>query len=117
MKPSQEVNAKENADASSSLSHFFKDWALNSKTHGLSNIVRTRNLIIRSIYLVCFMICSCYCFIECASLVISYNQFSVITSYSTVNEAPAKFPAVVRFFLEVIKIKILTSVLAGLIDF
>lgn len=104
-KTSDELNVIENTIdemTETSLRHFLKDWALNSKTHGLSNIVRSPNWPLRVIYIICFIICTGYCFWQSVNLILSYSQFNVITSYQTINEAPAVFPAVVSFYFGLI---------------
>lgn len=72
-----------------------EDWMLNTKTHGLSNIIRNHNVILKLVFSVCFLGCTCYCIYQIVTICLAYLKFNVITSYSTVNEAPTLFPAVV----------------------
>lgn len=43
------------------IKHIFNDWALNSKTHGLSNIVRNRKIFMKFFWLICFLASFGYC--------------------------------------------------------
>ena len=77
------------------ITEILKDWMLNTKTHGLSNIIRNENLILRVLFTACFLASSVFCFYQIVVTCFTYSQFHVVTSYSTVNEAPTLFPAVV----------------------
>ena len=43
------------------VKHIINDWALNSKTHGLSNMVRNPKFILKTFWLLCFLCSSGYC--------------------------------------------------------
>lgn len=95
-----DVNKQEMTDTKKTppnISEILKDWMLNTKTHGLSNIIRNENLILRIFFTACFMASCVFCIYQIVVTCLTYSQFHVITSYSTVNEAPTLFPAVVSF--------------------
>ena len=50
--------------------------ALNSNTHGLSNIVRTNSLLLKLIWISAFSICSSYCIYQIIVTSIRFSHFN-----------------------------------------
>lgn len=67
---------------------------VDSKTHGISNILKANNRIIRVIWIMCFLASASYCTYELVIAILTYLKFDVISSSITIYEAPTLFPAV-----------------------
>ena len=65
-----------------------------SKTHGLSNIVKAKSNILRVIWVVAFLVSVGYCVYECVIALIVYFQYPVVPTASPIYEAPSTFPSV-----------------------
>lgn len=75
------------------------EWCKDSTSHGLLNIVKAQNVVIRLIWLVCLLgstgVC-CYMIVQTIS---SYMSNPVSTTISVVDESPTIFPTVSMCFL------------------
>ena len=65
-----------------------------SKTHGVSNIIKAKSYILKFIWLVCLLASAGYCMYELVMAVMAYLQYGVILSTTPIYEAPTVFPAV-----------------------
>ena len=65
-----------------------------SKTHGVSNIVKAKSNILRLIWVVFFLASAGYCVYECVVALIVYFQYPVTPTSSPIYEAPSIFPSV-----------------------
>ena len=54
-------DANNKASFNIKIKHIINDWALNSKTHGLSNMVRNPKFILKIFWFLCFIVSSGYC--------------------------------------------------------
>lgn len=68
--------------------------ALDSKIHGISNIVRVDSKILRLIWIAFFLTCASYCTYLITITLVAYLEFKVIPMISIKYETPTKFPAV-----------------------
>jgi len=68
---------------------------LNTKTHGVYNIIKTQSSIMKTIWIVFFTICAVYCIYQVTNIVITFSAYGVNQVSSIVFESPAQFPAVV----------------------
>lgn len=65
-----------------------------SKTHGVSNIIKVENKVLKFIWIVCFITSTFYCAYELVIAILAYLSYGVVLSTSPVYEAPTQFPAV-----------------------
>jgi hypothetical protein len=71
------------------------EWFSSTTAHALPNIVKTRNgLILKIIWVCCFIACTIYCSISLKKMLDDYYSFSSTTSTKYISESPALFPAV-----------------------
>jgi hypothetical protein len=68
---------------------------LNTKTHGVYNIIKTQSSIMKTIWIVFFTICAVYCIYQVTNIIITFSAYGVNQVSSIVFESPAQFPAVV----------------------
>lgn len=68
--------------------------ALDSKVHGISNMVRIKNRLLKTIWIVLWLASCGYCVYLIATAIISYSEYKVIPKISIKYEMPTKFPAV-----------------------
>lgn len=76
------------------LYELIMDRVGDSKTHGISNIVKAKSNILRVIWIVCFLASAAYCVYECVVALIVYFQYPVTPTSSPIYEAPSIFPSV-----------------------
>lgn len=65
-----------------------------STTHGLSNIFRTKKLILKLMWTIFFLISAGYCSYMIHNSISDYLSYNVITNFQTVFELPSLFPTV-----------------------
>jgi hypothetical protein len=70
------------------------DWTLSSSVHGLSNIFRTKYILLKLIWATCLSLSIGYCSYLCVVQIENYFKYSVITTSTVINEAPTQFPAI-----------------------
>ena len=66
----------------------------NSSSHLISNLVRSRNLFSKILFIVCFLISTAYCVYSIARITKSYYKYDTVTSLKIKHEIPTNFPAV-----------------------
>ena len=79
---------------SSKMKEAVIESALDSKIHGISNLVRVDSKLLKLIWLICFTSCAVYCFYLISSTLMLYLSYKVIPVISIKYETPAPFPAV-----------------------
>lgn len=101
-----------------SVKHVLRNWMLVSKAHGVANMARNESLILRIIWVFCFMGSFAYCndnnrisirkikcrlsnqliyvlgIFQVVVTIITFLRFEVTTSFTEIPEAPTLFPAV-----------------------
>lgn len=70
------------------------EWCNYSTTHGVSNISRADNKLVKLIWIVCLFSSSVYCFYTIVNIIVSYFSYEVIINIDVVDKAPVDFPAV-----------------------
>jgi hypothetical protein len=65
-----------------------------SKTHGVSNIVKAKSKILKLIWLICLLASAGYCMYELVIAVMAYLQYGVVLTITPIYEAPTNFIAV-----------------------
>jgi hypothetical protein len=70
------------------------DTCHNSTIHALPNIARSDNLLIKAMWLVCFLGSAGFCVFLIVESIQDYLQYDVVTKISSVYEMPAPFPTV-----------------------
>ena len=81
------------------LKKTFLEWCRDSKCHGVMNIVKAQNLILKVIWLLCFLTCSGFCIYLITLALLSYFSNPITTKISVVDDTPATFPTVSICFL------------------
>ena len=78
--------------------HLFKfilgEWALNTSSHGITNIARLESKALKLMWLVCFLASLSYCVYTIVGIIQSFLQFQVLINQQVVQETPVPFPAV-----------------------
>ncbi len=67
---------------------------LSTTAHALPNIFRTGNIILKLIWLLCFLACAAYCISSMVTTLSDYLTYPSYTSTKIVQEVPTKFPAI-----------------------
>ena len=70
------------------------ECAMNSTAHGIPNIFRLHNKMLKVMWTICFLGALFYSIYTITSIVISFLQFDVLTNQQVVVESPVDFPAV-----------------------
>jgi hypothetical protein len=70
------------------------EWFLSTTAHALPNIFRTSNIILKIIWLCCFITCSAVCIYAMSNSLKNYLAFSSYINTEIIQEIPTKFPAV-----------------------
>ena len=82
--------------------HLYKfiisECALNTNSHGLTNIARLDSKLLRILWAVCFLASVGYCTYSCVIIVMNFLQYDVLVNQEVVYKAPVDFPAVVSLF-------------------
>ena len=76
------------------LSNLFKEWTESMTVHGFPNILRTKFLTIRIIWIISFLLSVSGCLYIITLNLINYFNFDVITKIRIVEKDSVKFPAV-----------------------
>lgn len=85
---------KENSDIKIDLKKKVAEWCSYSTTHGVSNISRADNKLVKFIWILCLVVSSIYCFYTIVNIIVSYLSYEVIINIDVVDKAPIDFPAV-----------------------
>jgi hypothetical protein len=76
------------------LKKAFKEWLSSSTSHGLPNVVRTNNNLIKIMWITFFIISSAICGYFLATSILEYLKREVVSRMYVVYELPTPFPAV-----------------------
>ena len=76
------------------LKETIKQWAVESRIHGISNIIISKSKILRIIWISCFLVSFSYCFYQLINTFMDYLNFNVISNYHNQYEVPTQFPTV-----------------------
>jgi hypothetical protein len=66
-----------------------------TKTHGISNIIKSKSRLLRIIWVLCFSLSATYCIYQITNNIITYLKFATIHNNYVVYESPTQFPALV----------------------
>ena len=89
--PSEE---KEKLKLRKELLNIITEWGMYTTCHGIGNIIRADNFILRIIWLVFLTASFGYCSYQVIMNIMGYFNYEVNISSKVVNEAPALFPTV-----------------------
>ena len=78
-----------------SIREYTFNTILNTKTHGVYNIIKAESSILKTIWICFFTICAVYCIYQVTNIIITFSAYGVNQVSSIVFESPAQFPAVV----------------------
>jgi hypothetical protein len=78
----------------SDIKNLWSDWAKDSTSHGLSNIIKSKNPVLKTVWLGCYLASCSICIYLISLSVISYASNPVSTVVSIVDDVPATFPTV-----------------------
>ena len=70
------------------------EWFSTSTVHGLSNIMRIKNIFLKVIWIICFLISAIWCLFSSIRLFSTYYAYPSYVSTLIVQESPSVFPAV-----------------------
>ena len=70
------------------------EWFLSSTSHGICKLFRQNFLIIRVIWLICFLASSTYCCYSIYSSVVNYYGYSIVDQITSRHQHPVTFPAI-----------------------
>jgi hypothetical protein len=56
----------------------FSEWALNTTTHGITNVARLDNKLLKIVWLVCFLASTIYCIYTVVGIMVSFLEFNVL---------------------------------------
>jgi hypothetical protein len=89
---------KKNSNLTLSLLSSFKliiiEQFLNSTSHGLPSIFRTRKIILKIMWLCCFLASSAWCIVSIIAGINEYLTYPTYKSTRIVKEVPTQFPAI-----------------------
>lgn len=71
-----------------------KELVADSTIHGLPRIIKSKHILMKIIWSICFLACACYCSYLMVDMICDFLNFDYVTTIDTVYETPAKFPAV-----------------------
>ena len=66
----------------------------NSSSHLISNLMRSRNIFFKMLFITCFLISTTYCVYTIARITENYYKYDTVTSLKVRQEIPTNFPAV-----------------------
>ncbi len=78
-----------------SIREYTFNTILNTKTHGVYNIIKAESSILKTIWICFFTICAVYCIYQVTNIIITFSAYGVNQVNSVLFESPAQFPAVV----------------------
>jgi hypothetical protein len=88
-------NSKKNENTlRKDLKEAFKEWLSSSTSHGLPNVVRSNNNLIKIMWIIFFIISSAVCAYFLATSILQYLKYEVVSRMYVVYELPTPFPAV-----------------------
>ena len=76
------------------IRHAVYEWFLSSSSHGICKLFRDNFVIIRVIWLVCFLASSTYCCYSIYSSVVTYYGYSIVDQITSRHQLPVVFPAI-----------------------
>ena len=76
------------------LKQTFLEWCKDSKCHGVLNIVKTQNRILKSIWIVSFLACSAACIYLISETIVNYLNNPISTKIEVIDDSPATFPTI-----------------------
>ena len=76
------------------ISNVFRQWILQSTSHGIPNVFRTKNSILKTIWLLVFLGSCGYCFYTIIKSIVEYTQFETNSQTFYARESEMNFPAV-----------------------
>jgi hypothetical protein len=90
------MNKSENTGPSilASFKMIIKEWFLSSTAHALPNIFRTGNILLKLIWLCCFLASGSYCVISVLRTLNDYFTYPSYISTKITQEIPTQFPAI-----------------------
>ena len=76
------------------LKKIFVKWADETTIHGIPNILHSKSLIVRLIWIIIFLACLGLLSWQIAVSLINYLSFNVVINYNLIHEVPTIFPTV-----------------------
>ncbi|RNA27956.1 acid-sensing ion channel 1 isoform X2 [Brachionus plicatilis] len=70
------------------------DWASNTKSHGVPNIMRVESTFLRIVWTICFVASLGYCIYTIVGIIQTFLLFEVLINQQVVTDSPIEFPAV-----------------------
>lgn len=70
------------------------EWAMSSTSHGLPNFVRHESKVLKVMWAMAVLASWTYCFYLIITSIITFFNYSTVSSIKKINEAPTDFPAV-----------------------
>ncbi|CAF0860551.1 unnamed protein product [Brachionus calyciflorus] len=102
----------------SNLKALFLEWVDPLTMHGFPNIFRTKNLSIKILWIIAFIVSNGFCFYFIAKSLLEYLQFNVVTKIRVLEKDSIQFPAVTicnaNLFTTSLAIDYSTSLLANI---
>jgi hypothetical protein len=71
-----------------------REILLVSTFHGIPNLVRNNNRILKSIWLICFILSSSICIYFLKKAIVEYINFNKVSKIDVIYEEPAEFPTI-----------------------
>jgi hypothetical protein len=71
-----------------------REILLGSTFHGIPNLVRNNNRILKSIWLICFILSSSICIYFLKKAIVEYLNFNKVSKIDVIYEEPAEFPTI-----------------------
>ncbi len=72
----------------------FEDWCSNSTSHGIPNVVKSKNTVLKISWLILFILSSALCLYSVVPSVIKYLQYNENTGVQQIIDLPTEFPSV-----------------------
>ncbi len=72
----------------------FVEMCLNSTVHGVSNIARTKNIVMKYIWILAFFLFSSFAAILITISIFDFFEYNVNTNIQVINQIPTDFPAI-----------------------
>jgi hypothetical protein len=70
------------------------EWFLSTTAHALPNIFRTGNILLKMIWLCCFLACFSYCIVSVVTTINNYTTYPSYINTKIIQEIPSQFPAI-----------------------
>ena len=81
-------------NASSQVKEALKESIQGSTFHGVPNIYRSKNLILKLFWIVCFLGSTAFCSYSIAKSILDFIEYRVVTHISSIYENPIEFPLI-----------------------